>query len=59
MAMQSAMSYIPYATSSREQTGKIITFAQFEEVNLLYETRNNPESCNESDDDSTLPPLIS
>ena len=31
-----AVSYIPYAASSREQTGDIIMFAQFEEGKLLY-----------------------
>ena len=31
----SAVSYICYATSSHEQTGDIITFAQFEEGNLV------------------------
>ena len=45
MAMQSAVSYIPYATSSKKQTGDIIMFTQFEEGNLLSE--------------STLPPLMS
>ena len=34
LAMQTAVSYIPYATSSHEQTGNIITFSQFEEGNL-------------------------
>ena len=31
MAMRTAVSYILCATSSKEQTGDIITFAQFEE----------------------------
>ena len=31
MAMRPAVTYSPYATSSREQTGDLITFAQFEE----------------------------
>ena len=53
------MSYIPYATSSREKTCDIITFAQFEEDNLLYETRDNKEIGNESDDYSTILPIIS
>ena len=35
LAMRPAVSYIPYATSSHEQTGDIITFAQFEEGGLL------------------------
>ena len=48
-------SYIPYATSSREQTGGIITFTQFEKENLLSETRVNTESGNKYDDNSTLP----
>ena len=29
-----AMSYIPYATSPKEQTGHIIKFAHFEEENV-------------------------
>ena len=51
MAMRSAVSYIPYAKYSKEQTGDIIKFAQFEEVNLLSETSNNTESSNKSDYD--------
>ena len=31
MAMQPSVSYIPYDTSSKEQTGDIIMFAPFEE----------------------------
>ena len=41
MAMRPAVTYTPYATSSKEQTGDVITFAKFEEGNLLNETRNN------------------
>ena len=48
MAMRPAVTYTLYATSSKEQTGNVITFAQFEEGNLLTETRNNAESCDES-----------
>ena len=33
--MRSKVSYILYATSSHEQTGDIINFAQFEEVGLV------------------------
>ena len=40
MAMQTAVSYIPYATSSTEQSGDIIKFTQFEEGNLLLEYCN-------------------
>ena len=41
MAMRQTVTYTPYATSSKEQTGDLITFAQFEEVNVLTETRND------------------
>ena len=53
------MSYIPYATYSREQTSNIITFAQFEEGNLLSEIHDDMYSDNNYDDYSTLPQLIS
>ena len=66
MAMCPDVSYTPCDTSSREQTSDIITFTQFEEGNLLSETQNllsetcdDAESGDESDDDSTMPPLIS
>ena len=36
--MRPSVSYIPCATSSKEQTGNIITFTQFEEGDLLSET---------------------
>ena len=49
MAMRPAVTYTPYATSQKEQTGDVITFAQFEEGNILTETRNNAESGDESD----------
>ena len=58
MAMCPAVTYTPYDTYSREQPGNIITFAQFEEGNLLSETRNNAESSDKYDDDSTMSPLI-
>ena len=38
--MHPAVSYTPYATSSREKTGDIITLAKFEEGNLFFETQN-------------------
>ena len=53
------MSYIPCDIYSKEQTGNIITFAQFEEGGLLSETRDNAKSGDESDDDSIIPSLIS
>ena len=34
MAMYLALTYTPYATSSKEQTGNVISFAQFEEGNM-------------------------
>ena len=37
----------------------MITFEQFEEGNILTEARNDAESCDESNDDSIMPPLLS
>ena len=34
-------------------------FKQFEEGNVLSETRDDAESGDKSDDDSVMPPLIS
>ena len=51
MEMHPDVTYTTCATSSREQTGDIITFTQFEEGNLVSETRNYAESGEESDDD--------
>ena len=34
MTMRPAVTYTPYAASSKEQTGDVITFAQFEEGNI-------------------------
>ena len=44
MVMRPVVTYIPYGTSSREKTGNIITFAQFEEGNTLTKTCNDAES---------------
>ena len=52
MEMRPAVAYTPYATSSKEQTGNVITSAHFEEGVLLTETRNNTESDDESDSES-------
>ena len=57
--MRPAVTYTPCATSSREQTVNIITVTQFEEGDILSETRNEAESSDESDNDSIMPPLIS
>ena len=40
--------------SSKEQTGDVITFTQFEEGDLLTETRNDTESGDESDSESIM-----
>ena len=55
----SAVKYTPCATFSREKTGDIITFAQFEEGNILTKTCNDAESVDESDYDSVISPLLS
>ena len=57
--MRPSVTYTLCATSSREQTGNIVTFAHFEERDLLSETRNDTESGDKSDNDSIMPPLIS
>ena len=54
MAMRLAVTYTPYATSSKEQTGDVITFAQFEEGDLLSETCNDTERVDESDSESIM-----
>ena len=54
IAMRPAVTYTPYDTSSKEQTGYVITFAQFEEGNLLTETRNDTESGDESNNESIM-----
>ena len=52
--MRPAMAYTPDVTSSKEQTGDIITFTQFEEGSILTETRNDAESGDESDNESIM-----
>ena len=52
--MRPAVTYTPYATSSKVKTGDVITFSQFEEGNLITETRNNTESDDESDSKSIM-----
>ena len=42
--MRPAVMYTPYATSSKEKTVDVITFAQFEEGDILTETCNDAES---------------
>ena len=43
----------------KRKTGDIITFVQFEEGDLLYETCDNAEISVKSDDNLIMPPLIS
>ena len=59
MAMCPAVTYTPYSTSLGDKNGDIITLTQFEEENLLSETRDDTESDNKYDDNSTMSPLIS
>ena len=40
--------------SLKEKTGNVITFAQFEEGNLITETHNDTESDDESDSESIM-----
>ena len=51
MAVHPAVMYTPYDTSSKEQTGNVITFAQFEEGSIQTETRNDAESGDKSDNE--------
>ena len=59
MSMHPAVTYTPCATSLRGETGNLITFAQFEEGEILTKTCNNAESGDKSNDDSVMPPLLS
>ena len=52
--MLPAVTYTPYAMSLKESTGNVITFAQFEEGNILTETRNNKESGDKSYSESLM-----
>ena len=54
MEMRPKVTYTPYATSSKEQTDDVIKFTQFEEGNLISETRNDTESDDESDSESIM-----
>ena len=54
MAMRPTVTYTPNATSSKEHTGDVITFAQFEEDNFLTENRNDTESGDKSDSKSIM-----
>ena len=63
--MRPDVSYTPYNIFSRKN-GDIITFAQFEEGNFLFETWNllsetcdDKESGDKNDENSTMSPLSS
>ena len=49
-----AVTYTLYETSSREQTGDVIKFAQFKEGNILTETGNYDERSDEPDNESIM-----
>ena len=49
MAMRPEVTYTPYVTSSKEQTGDVITFTKFDEEIILTETRNDAESGDKFD----------
>ena len=51
MTMRLAETYTLYGTSSREQNGNIIMFAQFEEGDILTKTCNDAEISEESDNE--------
>ena len=57
--MRLAVPYTPCTTSSGKKTGDIITFAQFEERNILTKACNDAESGDEFNDNSIMPPLMS
>ena len=54
MVMRTPVTYTPCVKYLRGKTGNIITFAQFEEGNILTETCNDAESGDESDNESNL-----
>ena len=57
--MRPDVKYTTYATSPKEKTGYIITFAQLEEGNLFYKTHDDAGSGDKPDNDSIMSPLIS
>ena len=54
MGMRPEVPYTPYATSSKEKNGDVITFTHSEERNILNETCNNAEIGDESDNESNM-----
>ena len=56
--MRLAVTYTHCATYSKEQTGDIITFTQFEEDNLSSETYDYAENGDKSNANLIMPPLF-
>ena len=54
MAMCPAVTYPPYEKSSKEKTGDVSAFAQFEERNILTKNSNDEESGDESYNESII-----
>ena len=52
--MRPAVTYTLYATSSKEQTGDVITFTQFDEGNISAKTCKYAESSDEYDNKSIM-----
>ena len=58
MTMHICVTYTPCTTLSMEKIGDIIMFAQFEEENILSETRNNTKSGDKSDKNLNITTLL-
>ena len=56
--MSPSVMYTPHTKSLREETVDIITFTRFKEGGLLYETHNDAEGGDKSNDNSINPQLI-
>ena len=54
MTMRPVVTCTSCVTSLKEHTGDVITFAQFEEGNILTKTCNDAESGDESDNESIM-----
>ena len=52
--MRPSVMNTPFATSSKGQTGDVITFTHFEEGKILTETCNDAESGDESNNESIM-----
>ena len=58
MVMRLVVTYTPCTLSSRGKTGNIVMFTFFEEGGILAKTRKNAEIGEESNDNSSMPPLL-